>query len=87
MTPRHDLPPASGKGARRAVFADRPRHDPVLSEVPRLSGNMRGAIERLFAARRRPKSKPGATGETCPVEPNRPLNLSGGAAAALEFDD
>jgi len=48
---------------------------------------MRGAIERLFAARRRPKSKPGATGETCPVEPNRPLNLSGGAAAALEFDD
>ena len=22
-----------------------------------------------------------------PVEPNKPLNLSGGAAAALEFDD
>ena len=22
-----------------------------------------------------------------PVEPNRPLNLSGGAAEALEFDD
>ncbi|WP_294100830.1 hypothetical protein [Sphingomonas sp.] len=27
-----------------------------------------------------------AEGEPSPVEPNRPLNLSGGAAAALEFD-
>lgn len=26
-------------------------------------------------------------GEPCPVTPNRPLDLSGGAAAALEFDD
>ena len=26
-------------------------------------------------------------GEPCPVEPNRPLDQSGGAAAALEFGD
>jgi len=25
--------------------------------------------------------------EPCPVMPHRPLDLSGGAAAALEFDD
>ena len=35
--------------------------------------------------RRNPKR--GTGGEAVPVEPNRPNNLSGGAAAALEFDD
>ena len=42
-----------------------------------------------FAARlRRGRKRPdGEAGETVPVEPNRPLDLSGGAAAALTFDD
>lgn len=34
--------------------------------------------------RKRPEDE---GGEGVPVEPNRPNNLTGGAAAALEFDD
>jgi hypothetical protein len=37
--------------------------------------------------RRNRKRSDGEAGENVPVEPNRPSNLSGGAAAALEFDD
>lgn len=37
--------------------------------------------------RRRGKRPGGEAGEAVPVKPNRPLDLSGGAAAALEFDD
>lgn len=34
------------------------------------------------------KRGPGqAESDPCPVAPNRPLDLSGGAAAALEYDD
>ena len=34
------------------------------------------------------KRGPGqADSDPCPVEPNRPLNLSGGAPASLEYDD
>lgn len=36
--------------------------------------------------RPRPRAGGGAQGEPCPVKPDRPLTLSGGAAAALEFD-
>jgi len=36
---------------------------------------------------RRPDARGGEAGEPVPVNPNRPLDLSGGAAAALEFDD
>ena len=45
-------------------------------------GPIRVAIKRW---RRRPGKKPEDGG--VPVEPNRPNTLSGGAAAALEFDD
>lgn len=72
-----------------------PRHDPL----PRKSGAARGAKAARIAEPKWPipprtGKKPDPKrrtkddgGETCPVEPNRPSNLSGGAAAALEFDD
>lgn len=65
-----------------------PSHDPVPGRS-RNSGafriaQIRAAAERFRARRRR---KPGSGGEAVPVEPNRPNTLSGGAAAALEFDD
>ncbi|MEH3158001.1 MAG: hypothetical protein PGN08_03190 [Sphingomonas taxi] len=59
-----------------------PRHDPPQGRVRDLFARALGLRNR----RRRP-GKPGEPGgESCPVEPNRPLDLSGGAAAALEFD-
>lgn len=36
--------------------------------------------------RPRPRAGGGPQGDPCPVKPDRPLTLSGGAAAALEFD-
>ena len=54
---------------------------------------LRIARERTFASRladrikRRNKRRDGEAGDSVPVEPNRPNDLSGGAAAALEFDD
>ena len=68
----------------------RPRHDPV-PKVPAGLQTARRMVEKAFlaeilrrAGRRRPGDADG--GEPCPVEPNRPLDLSGGAAAALDFD-
>lgn len=44
-------------------------------------------VRRLGDRLRRGSKRPGGeAGEAVPVEPNRPLDLSGGAAAALEFD-
>jgi hypothetical protein len=40
--------------------------------------------ERLRRGRKRPDDE---SGESVPVTPDRPLDLSGGAAAALAFDD
>ena len=37
--------------------------------------------------RRKPRKGSGLEGGGVPVEPDRPNTLSGGAAAALEFDD
>jgi hypothetical protein len=54
---------------------------------------LRIAQDRMFVRRmvdrvRRNQKRPGGeAGESVPVEPSRPSNLSGGAAAALEFDD
>lgn len=67
---------------------------PIPDLGPRLSSEelLRIARERTFAwrmgdrLRRRGKRPGGEAGEAVPVEPNRPLDLSGGAAAALEFD-
>ncbi len=39
-----------------------------------------------LAYTRRPRRKPGDEPEFGLVEPNRPKNLSGGAAAELEYD-
>ena len=36
---------------------------------------------------RKPKKRKPEGGELVPVEPDKPKTLSGGAAAALEFDD
>lgn len=68
---------------------------PIPDLGPRLSSEQRLRIarEKTFVRRmvdrlRRDRKRPdGESGETVPVEPDRPSNLSGGAAAALEFDD
>ena len=72
----------------------RPRHDPVSDLQPGSASAQRAAERNIVAqiqarlGRRRGRKPDGeAGGELCPVEPNRPLDLSGGAAAALEFDD
>ena len=75
MTPRHDLLPRVRAGESPARRFSRQR----LAEAIRKSlGGKRGGVNR----RDREEG-----GEPCPVRPNRPLDLSGGAAAALEFDD
>jgi hypothetical protein len=55
--------------------------------------NARRQFEPGFEARvrkfwtRRPRGKRDLDDGGVPVEPNRPRDLSGGAAAAVEFDD
>ena len=64
----------------------RPAFSPKLVDLklaPGLRLTLISVIDRIN--RKRGPGHP--EGEACPVEPNRPLNLSGGAAAALEFDD
>lgn len=54
---------------------------------------LRAAFEREWLralrmqGRRGGKNGPGLESDAVPVEPNRPNDLSGGAAAALEFDE
>ena len=82
MRPHHE-PPQSGArvtDARRAARM-RPHHDPLPSRTGKQPVS---AIMRI-TSRRRPPGK--TDGEACPVKPDRPLDLSGGAAAALEFGD
>lgn len=50
-----------------------------------LNGIIAGVIADSLR-RRRGKSGGLPDGAPCPVTPDRPLNLSGGAAAPLEFD-
>jgi len=53
----------------------------------RFDGALSPTLARLIGiGPRRRSRKPGAEGEGMPVDPRRPLNLSGGAAASLEFD-
>lgn len=70
--PTHDL------GPRRVPTGTvrRERRDTLLARI---------AAHALSRKRKRP-GKDGAGGDSVPVEPNRPNNLTGGAAAALEFD-
>ncbi|AXJ94724.1 MULTISPECIES: hypothetical protein [unclassified Sphingomonas] len=66
-----------------------PRHDSPTGEAVELAwSEARGLVLRIFTARRRRSMRrPGQPGaDPCPVTPNHPLDLSGGAAAALEFD-
>ena len=64
-----------------------PRHDPPRGRKPRpVAPHARSMARLIEARRRRGRDRPDAGGEPCPVEPNRPIDLSGGAAAALEFD-
>jgi hypothetical protein len=83
--PRPDLPPVRETGALRRGsrwlqpfrdFLSRRRNRPVPFEEPRRRGGNRKRGRDLDDG-----------GLPMPVEPNRPPNLSGGAAAALEFDD
>jgi len=61
----------------------RPRHDSSGGKPSRQLNVLVRAVKTRLRRRR-----DGSLGdEPCPVEPNRPLDLSGGAAAALEFDD
>ena len=72
-----------------------PRHDPV-PKVPagRYAGRSFAETALMAKVMRRVRRGPAFKGrpdvadggEPCPVESNRPLDLSGGAAAALEFD-
>lgn len=57
---------------------------PRLTAVQRLRIAQR---QRFVRRLRGPKRPGGEAGEAVPVRPDRPLDLSGGAAAALEFDD
>lgn len=60
-----------------------PRPDP-LSRFKRIRSFHFAVVPKAFK-RRRPGKTPEDGG--VPVEPNRPNTLSGGAAAALEFDE
>lgn len=66
-----------------------PDHAPRRSSEERLRLALKRAGIQRFAdrLRRGKKRGDGEVGEGAPVEPNRPNNLSGGAAAALEFDE
>ncbi|TPG13642.1 hypothetical protein [Sphingomonas oligophenolica] len=68
-----------------------PHHDTGRDDVGRFARLFGRADPYRLAAvlKRRPRKRRGKDDdghEPCPVEPNRPLDLSGGAAAALEFD-
>ncbi|MBX9861035.1 MAG: hypothetical protein K2Y20_15805 [Sphingomonas sp.] len=80
--PRRPEAPQPGSGLPWGLV---PVAQAVVSR--RLAPGMRLVI--LSAVNKaRKKRGPGPTeGEPCPVAPNRPLDLSGGAAAALEYDD
>jgi hypothetical protein len=71
-----------------------PLHDHASrrSNAERVQREQARAMVRAMEARfKKPGSKRKRPeddgGEGVPVEPNRPNNLTGGAAAALEFDD
>lgn len=70
---------------RRLRASPRPLpHEAALAKLP----PMVRLVLSSFGNKTNRKRGPGPwEGQPCPVEPNRPLNLSGGAAAALEFDD
>lgn len=60
-----------------------PSHSPHRRRPVDIYLNMIEVDRRLKKKKRRPKGEqPGGV----PVEPNRPSTLSGGAAAALEYD-
>ena len=64
---------------------------PDLGGPGRSTGRLRMAQERanlksVWNRLRRPPGRPDGEGEPAPVRPDRPLDLSG-AAAALEFDE
>ena len=49
--------------------------------------SLMGAYLKGLEARKRRRKGKGEGGELVPVEPDKPKSLSGGAAAALEFDE
>ena len=79
--PSPDPIPRSGRR-----FVDVPRAEQVRRSREDILAEK---ILRSAKGKRPPRRKPGKGmgGEPVPVEPNRPNNLSGGAAAALEFDE
>jgi hypothetical protein len=71
--PRHDIPTGPSK-----------RHGLTLSQLR----TIKIVIATRLGPNRRKDKKRGRKDEGgVPVDPNRPHTLSGGAAAALEFDD
>lgn len=71
------FPPPSGT-------QQKPQPRRSLAQAPR-DLDQRPPRSRPLSRKRRPR-RPQSPGAGVPVEPNRPNNLSGGAAAPLEFD-
>ncbi len=59
---------------------------PIEAALAKLPPVVRLVLSSVVNRTIRKRGSGDAAGEPCPVEPNRPLNLSGGVAAALEFD-
>ncbi len=70
---------------RVGMFAGRP---PFASELfnRKLAAHLRLVVESAAKGRNRKPGRGMPESDACPVAPDRPLNLSGGAAAPLEFD-
>lgn len=63
-------------------------HPPFAPELfnHKLAAHLRLVLESVTIGRNRKPGRGTPESDACPVVPNRPLNLSGGAAAPLEFD-
>lgn len=64
----------------------RPHHDPLPARKQPERTLLRRLAEQAMARKRERPGGNAAGGDPVPVEPNRPNNLTGGAAA-LEFDE
>jgi hypothetical protein len=60
---------------------------PIELLALQLAPGIRLVLSSAFGGTNKKRGPGQADSDPCPVEPNRPHNLSGGAAAALEYDD
>ena len=71
---------------RADIPLGRPDFPSTLADL-KLAPGLRLTLKSVIGRINRKRGPGHPEGEPCPVGPNRPHNLSGGAAAALEFDD